>query len=183
MQETWKDVAGFEGIYEVSNRGAVRSVDRITRCGKRASGKILSAKGNNRGYVQLHLYKGGECHMKLLHRVVAEAFIENPENLPQINHKDENKHNNHADNLEWCSNLYNRRYGTGYKRSCDKHDYKKIADMKKKTVIQKTLSGETIAIWNGVISIQSGLGINEGSIRACCYGKYKQAGGFVWEYA
>lgn len=171
--ETWKAIKGFDGKYEVSDEGNIRN----------ASGTILKRKRNNRGYVQACLYKDGTAYYFLLHRLVAEAFVPNPCNLPQVNHKDEDKENNAADNLEWCTNLYNRRYGTGYKRSCEKHDYKAIALSHSKAVEQYTESGELVAVYPSVIDAQNETGVCEGSIRCCCYGRYRQAGGYVWKYA
>lgn len=171
--ERWKAIRGFEGKYEVSDAGNIRN----------ASGMVMKRKRNNRGYVQACLWKDGVAHYFLLHRIVAEAFIENPDELPQVNHKDEDKENNAADNLEWCTNLYNRRYGTGYQRSCEKHGYKALARLNSKRVLQYTTDGKLVAEHPSVMQAQKSTGVGESSIRFCCYGKYKQAGGYVWKYA
>lgn len=121
MKEIWKSVNGFEGFYEVSNLGNIRSVDRIetmtlkdgTKRKRAKKGKVLKlfldGKGN---YLQANLSVGGKCKMVLAHRLVAMAFLPNPNSLPEVNHKDENKHNNCIDNLEWCDHKYNNNYGS-----------------------------------------------------------------------
>ena len=100
--EEWKNVIGYEGLYEVSNIGNVRNVRRNT---------LLKLSKTNYGYIQVYLYKNGIRTGLKVHRLVAQAFIPNPDNLPQINHLDEDKTNNRVDNLEWCSHKYNVNYG------------------------------------------------------------------------
>lgn len=99
--EEWKNIIGYEGLYEVSDKGNVRNVRRNT----------LLRFSNNQGYTQVYLYKNGIRKGFKVHRLVAEAFIENPDNLPQVNHKDEDKTNNNVDNLEFCDHKYNVNYG------------------------------------------------------------------------
>ena len=100
--EEWKNVIGYEGLYEVSNKGNVRNVRRNT---------LLKLSKNRYGYIQVYLYKNGIRTVFRVHRLVAEAFIPNPDNLPQINHKNEDKSNNCVENLEWCTAKYNNNYG------------------------------------------------------------------------
>ena len=108
MQEVWKDVAGYNGRYQISNQGRVR-----TYAQDRKSGKIKTGHRNFHGYKQILLYDGkGNKKWYPVHRLVAAAFIPNPHNLPQVNHKDEVKDNNYVGNLEWCDNDYNTHYGT-----------------------------------------------------------------------
>lgn len=121
MEEIWKPVKGFEGYYEVSNLGNVRSIDRIVldtvrNCERLLKGKILTQRDNGSGYKIVMFCKEHKLYNKYVHRLVSEAFIPNPDNLPQINHKDEVKSNNCVDNLEWCTQLYNNEYGTKKKR-------------------------------------------------------------------
>lgn len=114
-KEIWKDIPGYEGFYQVSNIGRVRSLDRVTKKwdGERLSkGIIMKQAANIKGYLFVQLFKDGVGKIKTVHRLVAEAFLPNDGRLPQINHKDENKRNNCVENLEWCDGLYNARYGT-----------------------------------------------------------------------
>ena len=117
MEEIWKPI-GYEG-YEVSNLGRVKSYkyDKI-------NGKIMKPYKNTKGYLQIDLQLDGRkrenrVHLSV-HRLVAIAFIPNPDNLPQVNHKDEDKTNNCVDNLEWCTNDYNAHYGTHIERVAEK---------------------------------------------------------------
>lgn len=118
--EIWKPVVGYEGKYEVSNLGRVRSIDRINVFEARGkknhrflTGKILTPQFDGRGhYLHVQLSNGEKSRIELVHRLVAKAFIENPYNFPEVNHKDENKTNNMANNLEWCDHKYNNNYGS-----------------------------------------------------------------------
>ena len=116
MIEEWRPIEGYEGLYEVSNTGRVRSVDRYIKNGHSSyrlhKGKVISLLKGEYGYIQVNLYYNGKNYKKYVHRLVAQAFIPNPDNLPQINHKDEDKTNNRVDNLEWCTAKYNINYGT-----------------------------------------------------------------------
>lgn len=109
--EIWVNIIGYEGIYQVSNLGRIRSVTETKRTGKGHTGRILK-QFKVKGYMKVHLSLNGIDKHKSVHRLVAEAFIENPCSLPQVNHKDENPENNRVDNLEWCDALYNVNYGT-----------------------------------------------------------------------
>lgn len=114
--EIWKDIEEYEGLYQVSNLGRVRSLDRVVE-GKSSSirlhrGKILSPGVNSTGYYMVVLCKDGHTHAYTIHRLVSNTFIPNPNNYTHINHKDENKLNNNIKNLEWCSHQYNVNYGT-----------------------------------------------------------------------
>ena len=124
IEEIWKPVVGYEGLYEVSNKGTVKSLDRFTKSGRGngnrfISGKILKSALNKKGYPSVVLCKDGKMFTQRVHRLVAEAFIPNPDNLPVVNHKDEDKTNNCVDNLEWCTNKYNCNYGTSISRMCE----------------------------------------------------------------
>ena len=113
MNEEWRDIKGYEGLYQVSNLGRVKSFkDNNGNCRE----KILNYKPKKDGYIQVKLFKNGTYRIFKVHRLVAESFIPNPDNYPIINHKDENKTNNTVSNLEWCTQKYNINYGTHNKR-------------------------------------------------------------------
>lgn len=107
MSEIWKDIQGYEGLYQVSNLGRVKSLDRRDRCGRFKEGKIKSICDNGNGYCVVNLKVDGEQKSRTVHRLVATAFIPNPKNLPEINHIDGNKKNNTMSNLEWCDRSEN----------------------------------------------------------------------------
>lgn len=166
MEEIWKDIKGYEGKYQVSNYGRVKSLN-YRHTGKE---QLLKPALQTNGYLCVSLYK--PLKLYLIHRLVAEAFIPNPDNLPQVNHKDEDKTNNHVNNLEWCSLLYNIRYGTGLKR--------KITNRCKK-VYQYTLDGEFVREFESVAECGRN-GYNQGAIVSCCKGKIKTHKGYKWSY-
>ena len=116
MIEEWRTIVGYEGQYEVSSYGRVRSLDRYDRMNRFWKGRILNLHTGTGGYLFVGLSSNGNEKNYLVHRMVAQAFIPNPDNLPQVNHKDEDKSNNRVDNLEWCTSFYNNEYGTRKKR-------------------------------------------------------------------
>ena len=123
LQEIWNDIQGYEGLYQVSNFGRVKSLPKKhdISMGKGyyiTKERILQPGEDKDGYLQVGLRKNKKTRMRKIHRLVAETFIPNLNNLPQVNHKDENKQNNDVINLEWCNNSYNQNYGTcGQKKS------------------------------------------------------------------
>ena len=124
MEEIWKDIEGYTGIYQVSNLGRVRSLDRDV-VGKNGVTQHYKAgfktqRQDKDGYLRVSLSKRGKSKGFGVHRLVAQAFIPNPDNLPQVNHRDENPSNNKADNLEWCTQSYNNAYGNRMNRVRDK---------------------------------------------------------------
>ena len=106
--EEWKDIKGYEGLYQISNTGLVKRIPSI----KCKTERILRQGTQKAGYNYVNLSKDNKIHTKRVHRLVAEAFISNPNNLPEVNHKDEDKSNNNVENLEWCTREYNLNYGT-----------------------------------------------------------------------
>lgn len=176
--EVWKDVEGYEGLYQVSNMGRVKSThyyhgtyERILKSGKDQYGYSL---------VNLFKYKKGKMHK--VHRLVAQAFLDNPDNLSEVNHKDENPSNNCVDNLEWCTHKYNINYGTCIQRMVKK---KRGAynTKKSKIVYQYTMNGEFVANYPSVSEIERQFGYGQGNISRCCLGKRKTAYGYIWRYA
>ena len=175
--EEWRDVIGYEGLYQVSNLGNVKSLERTVWNGKGyrvIKEGILKAGKNGRGYLYVILFKGGKSKPCTVHRLVAEAFLENPENLPDVNHKDENKENNCVENLEWVSHEYNCNHGTRNRRIAEKlsipiYGINKVSGLI--TEFKSTMEAERIT------------GINHGNIVSCLKGRLKTAGNFYWIYA
>lgn len=171
MKEIWKPIVGYEGLYEVSNLGNVKSLNwKNTK-----EEKCLYLKKHNKGYLQVELVKNKNKKMVLVHRIVAETFLENLSNKPQINHKDYNRSNNNVENLEWCTNSENMKHSALRKKS------KPIKRNEK--IIQYDFNGNIIKTWENCIAIKSKYKYNQTSIFECCEGKRKTAYGFIWRYA
>ena len=179
-EEVWKPIKGFEGLYEVSNLGNIKSFPRKYTIKKE---KILSSCIMNNGYLCVALSKNHKGKTYLIHRLVAETFIPNPNNYSCINHKDGNKLNNKIDNLEWCSYSYNSKeaYRIGLKKSVWKGKFDKENSNSKK-INQYDLEGNLIKKWNSTMEIERQLGINHSNISACCKGRYKKSNGYIWRY-
>ena len=194
MEEIWKDIKGYEGLYQVSTLGRVRSVSHevIDSIGRHSikEGKALSLrKSTQTGYPTINLTKNGKYTSFNVHRLVAEAFIPNPNNLPCVNHKDESRDNNVVDNLEWCTYGYNNMYGTAPERRNkslrEYFDEHTIAghDLPTRHVVQYSLSGDIVREFNSINAAERELGLKPSSgISACCHGKLKIAYGFVWRF-
>ena len=118
--EIWKSIPGYEGSYMVSNYGRVRSLDRLDSRGHKVKGRILKQNSTKYGYKQVNLSKNGAKKMLSIHRLVATAFVPNPNEYLEVNHIDENKSNNKFENLEWCDRTYNMNYGTRNERAAEK---------------------------------------------------------------
>ena len=176
--EIWKPVVGLEDYYMVSSIGRVRSLDREVndRRGSRLIKGVILRTSKTRGdYECVSLYKDGKKRTKTIHRLVCEAFIPNPNNLPEVNHKDENKNNNSVSNLEWCTSEYNLNYGTRSKRSGEKH---------RKPIIQFAKDGVLIRKWECATEAGAELNINPSLIISCCKNRKhnKSAGNYIWRY-
>lgn len=192
MEEIWKPIEWSEGRYLISNLGRIKSTDWFCDYAdgtKRIKkGHLLHPSILKCGYAQVKLqYKGKRKHF-YLHRLIAEAFIENPNNLPYINHKDENKTNNNVSNLEWCTFEYNINYGTRNKRAGEKvagsknPQYKFGKDTSRAIPIrQYSLTGEFIKEYDCAATAMRETGINQCTIRAVANGKRKTAGGYLWQ--
>lgn len=181
MEEIWKDIKGYEGKYQVSNYGNVKSLN-YHRTGKE---QLKKPTLQTNGYFYVSLCKPNKCFS--IHRLVAEAFIPNPDNLPCVNHKDEVKTNNHVDNLEWCTQKYNNEYGTRLKRF--RETQLKNHKLSKK-VYQYTLDGELVKEFESISECGRN-GFNQGNIVSCCKGGFirnnkwvnvTQHKGYRWSY-
>ena len=195
MMKEWRDIKGYESLYQVSNLGRVKSLGNS----KSKKEKILSLSTRKDGRLQVCLYKNGASKMFKVHRLVAEVFIPNPNNLPQINHKDENPKNNTIGNLEWCTAEYNMNYGSrntrisrankGISRNKDisRNKGSKNARARKVQCITTGKKFNTIkeaGEYYGLSQSITGVGITN-----CCKGKLKSAGKhpvteekLIWKY-
>ena len=178
MTEVWKDIKGYEGLYQVSNMGRVKSLGRMaaSKNGSKQYRKerILNPRVTNSGYLLVSLYNGSDNVKQFyVHRLVCEAFHENPKNKPCVNHLDENKENNVASNLEWCTIAENNNHGTRKAR---------MAKSLSKTVAQYTKEGELIKVWQSTMEVQRQLGFDQGTISKATRGKLKTAYGYLWKY-
>ncbi|MBO7526481.1 MAG: HNH endonuclease [Clostridia bacterium] len=160
-EEIWKPIKDYENLYEISNFGVIRKVK---------TKRPLKVFYRTNGYYTTSLCKNYKVTMIYLHRIIAETFIPNPNNLPCINHKDGNKTNNDLSNLEWCTYSDNNRhaYETGLK-NCKK-------------VAQYDIDGNLINIYNSVINASKETNISQANISSCALGKRNKAGGFIWKY-
>ena len=175
--EIWKDIVGYEGLYQVSNWGRVKSLN-YNKTGKE---KILTPLKSKNGYLSVQLCKKGKIKRYLVHRLVALAFIPNddPERKTQVNHISEfEKTNNRVENLEWMTPKENINHGTGIQRRVKKTRNGK----RSKIVYQYLLNGEFVKEWPSVHEIKRKLGFRCGNISNCCNGKYKTSHGFIWQY-
>lgn len=172
MNEQWKPINGYEDCYMVSNLGRVKSLSRINAAGNLIKERILRPGIKKNGYLEVVLSAGNKKQFKI-HRLVAMAFIPNPDNLPQVNHKNEIKSDNRVENLEWCSAQYNVNYGNGIL---------KYKEARKRPVCQITKSGVIVAVYNTAYEASQKTKIDNSSI--CKSIKnipgYEYVGGFKW---
>ena len=167
MKEIWKDIKGYEGYYQISNMGRVKSLERTVWNGRgyrKMPEKILKPQKNRNGYLQVPLSKEGTEKKYYIHRLVANAFIPNPQGLPEINHLSEDKTDNRAENLEFCTSQYNKEYSQA------------------KAVIAVNKVSGLIMEFNSIMEAERTLGIDKSSIVRCCKGKQKSAVGYTFAY-
>lgn len=180
-EEVWRDVVGYEGLYQVSNIGRVKRLAHTREISPKGYKQIVSYKEKiispcrTDRYIQLQLSKNGKKQPVLVHRLVAEAFIPNPNNLPCVNHKDENKHNNCADNLEWCTQKYNLNYGEGYKI----HTHL-MRTRHGKAVDQYDKNGKFITTYDCANDVEPEYSVSH--VISCCKKKRKSHKNFIWVY-
>lgn len=177
--EEWRDIRDFEGLYQISNMGRIKSLARPCKGygDKYAVDRIIKPLKMANGYLEAVMFRDGKRTIRMLHRVVAEAFIPNPNDLPFINHKDENPQNNNVENLEWCTPKYNANYGNRQKK-CRQSSLKHY-----KPVYQMDMDGNIIKRWECMNDAMRALSIDSTQISRVCKGKNCTAGGFIWRYA
>lgn len=184
--ETWKDIKGYEGYYQVSSIGKIRSIDRKIVY---SDGRVFNYHGKeiktqlNKGYEYIKISKNSCVKTFKVHRLVAQAFVPNPLNLPQVNHKDENKINNRVDNLEWCTGKYNMNYGTVMQRVVNNTNHKLIAEKLKnrngKKLYQYSSEGKLIKVYPSIHEAVRN-GFDKGAIGRCIRKKVNMHRGFVF---
>ena len=175
--EEWRDVVGYEGRYQVSSMGRVKSLERKVRHwrgGERIQKeRILKPSNDRRGYLLVSLCDGEKRKTFSVHRLVCQAFHENPDNKPQVNHINEIKTDNRACNLEWCTCKQNVNHGTRTERS---------AKSRSKPVGQYTLDGELVKIWQSPCEAGKQIGLSDSHVSKAANGKLKTAYGCIWRY-
>lgn len=175
ISEQWKPIKGFEGLYEVSDLGRVKSVSRTVRRGdiqQAVREKVLSPKVSKKGYLIVGLHKCAKTRYKYIHRLVAEAFLEMPTSDCEVNHKDEDKTNNIVSNLEWCSHVANVNHGTGRCR----HDLELIKP------VSCYKDGVLVKRYESITQASVELGVGKSSVWAALSGKSKTCKGMIWKY-
>lgn len=170
----WKPIEKYNGLYLISDDGKVFSV---------RNGRLLKVNDRGNGYMYIEINVNGKAKKEAIHRLVAEAFIPNPNNYPVVNHKDENPKNNNVDNLEWCTYQYNTNYGT-CRQKISLHSPNKKGDKHPKSlkVYQYDLLGNFVAEYGSVREAARITGFANSSIASCANGRLKQSNGFVWSY-
>lgn len=180
MQEQWKAIPGYEGLYEASTLGKIRSVYRYRR--------VLKPMISSTGYERVDLFNNKKRKQYSVHRLVAMTFIPNPEGKPIVNHMDENKLNNSADNLEWVTHVENCHYGTAIARRTERLDYSKrrINNARQilacsKPIIQYDKSGNYIREWKSATECSKETGFSISGIRSVVRGKRNSIFGYVFK--
>lgn len=183
--EVWKDIEGYEGLYQVSNIGRVKSLEKYVPgkngCKQVRRERILNCSVNGSGYPHFSIYKDGVVKTVLVHRIVASAFLDNPLQLPEVNHIDGDKTNNRSENLEWCTEKQNVRHAweNGINRMTDKH-----RESARKVGLN---NGKKVLCSNGVV-YPSGceaarqLGLSQGNVWSVLNGKRKHTKGYTFKF-
>lgn len=184
MEEVWKDIPGYEGMYQISNTGRVKSLSRERKCNRNSVAtvkeRIKPHFVNKKGYCQIGLCKNGKRTGFHVHRLVAMAFIPNPYNKKTVNHIDGNKSNNNVENLEWATYSENIKHAFLNNLIDNSHSY----DERKKPIVQMDKeSGELLNTYDSIGSAMRSIGKNtKNAIISCCKGRIKTAYGFCWLY-
>jgi len=187
VSEIWKDVVGYEGIYQVSNYGNVRSIDRIIKRGNHSftkKGQIKATGINNRGYCDIMLCKGAKYEHHVVHKLVALAFIPNPENKDFINHKNGNKLNNCVDNIEWVTMSENNQhaYNTGLKIGAATGKFGELNHSSKAICMVNKTTGKVIKEFSAIHDAAREMKLSATGICAAIKGRSSSCGGYKWIY-
>ena len=172
-KEVWRDIEGYEGLYQVSNMGRVKSLGRKDRFGRVIKERILEPAVTHNGYLRVGLHVDGKRKMLRVHRLVCEAFHENPDNKSEVNHVNEDKTDNRACNLEWSTRTENCNHGSRNER---------VAKALSKPIGQFSLDGKLIKVWQSACEARRQTGFDQGYVGAVARGKFKQAYGYIWKY-
>ena len=171
--ETWKNIKGYEGLYQVSSMGRVKSLERKDCLGRIVKERVLKPCIDRYGYLFVNLCAGGKKRTFFVHRLVCQAFHENPDNKPQVNHLNEDKTNNRVCNLEWATAKENLNHGT--------HNERMVKTLSK-PICQYTLDEKIVKTWASLTEVQRQTGFSQGNISEVANGNRKTAYGFIWKY-
>ena len=166
--EVWKDIPSYEGFYQASTLGRIKSLPRLVNNrfkDVQREERILKPSKSKNGYLRVVLMKEGKRKYISVHRLIALTFLSNELNLKQVNHINKNKEDNRVENLEWCTSKYNTRYSVA------------------KKIEQYDLDGKYIKTWNCIRDVENELGIKNNNLNHCLKNKNKTAGGYIWRYA
>lgn len=186
--EEWKDVVGYEGLYKISNKGRVLSLERYVRHSKNFlrihNQRIVKPRTDGGGYLMVGLYKEGVSRHFKIHRLVMIAFVGLDDERKEVNHLDENKKNNNLNNLAWVTKLENENWGTKRARCVQNTNYKLIGEKTSKAVRQLDINRKHVMTWKSLSEIHNKLGYSKGNISMACNGKYiKPLYGCYWEFS
>lgn len=180
MNEIWKDVEGYEGLYQVSNYGNVR----CTNWNHTGTTRQLTPF-YQQGYKRIGFRRNFKLKNHMVHRLVASAFIPNPQRKPVVNHIDGNKSNNHVSNLEWATFSENTRHAIAHNLRpviCEQNREKGEDNCHCKRIQQLTITGEPVAEWKSALTASLATGAKVMSIQRCCRGERKTHHGYQWRY-
>lgn len=185
IEEIWKDIIGFEGYYQISSTGRVKSLQRLVKSARSSFGyrtvheRFLATTIDKYGYETVRLHKEGKTFPYTIHRLVALHFVNNPDQLPSINHIDENKLNNHYTNLEWCTVKYNNTFNYRQEKI---NELLRLKDWRNPKVLSINLEDGSEVVYKGLRDAMRHTGFVRQEISKCCRGLRPSYNGFVWKF-